>query len=194
MRKLLAALTVLVVIGAATAIGAVAVTSTMSMDVTSGPIEPPPPACPDVPPVDVDGITVPAGPVAGYCQDRLVNAAWIIVAARAQGIGVHTQAIGVMTAMGESSLRNLDYGDTVGPDSRGLFQQRDNGAWGSYDDRMTPYTAATMFFTKLVKTPGWKDLTPTQAAHTVQVNADPDHYTPYWEDAVTVVTALSPDA
>ena len=147
--------------------------------------------CPDVGPVVVGTISVPAGPVAGYCQDRLVNAAWIMEAAKAQGIGTHTQAIGVMTAMGESSLRNIDHGDEVGPDSRGLFQQRDNGQWGTYEQRMDPYTAATSFFTKLVRMPGWKELTPTQAAHAVQVNADPDHYTKWFDDAETVVAALT---
>lgn len=151
----------------------------------------PAPVCPEVDPVMVGDIEVPAGPVAGYCQDRLVNAAYIMLAARAQGIGEHTQAIGVMTAMGESSLRNIDYGDAVGPDSRGLFQQRDNGQWGTYEQRMDPYTAATSFFTKLVSIPNWKDLTPTQAAHAVQVNADPDHYTRWFPDAEVVVAELS---
>lgn len=153
----------------------------------------PPPACPEVDPVQVGEITVPAGPVAGYCQDRLVNAAQIMRAARSLGIGEHTQAIGVMTAMGESSLVNVDHGDAVGPDSRGLFQQRDNGAWGSYAERMDPYTAALHFFEELVSLPDWKSLTPTEAAHAVQVNADPDHYTPWWPDAQAVVAALSPD-
>ncbi|ARC56683.1 hypothetical protein AS850_06295 [Frondihabitans sp. 762G35] len=149
-------------------------------------------SCPRVAPVVVGSVTVPAGPIAGYCQDRLINAAHIINAAKAQGIGPHTQAIGVMTAMGESSLVNVDHGDAVGPDSRGLFQQRDNGAWGSYTDRMTPYIAATHFFDRLVRVPGWKSLTPTQAAHRVQVNADPNHYAPYWPAAVAVVSALDP--
>jgi hypothetical protein len=148
--------------------------------------------CPKVAPVVVGTVTVPAGPIAGYCQDRLINAAHIINAAKAQGIGPHTQAIGVMTAMGESSLVNIDHGDSVGPDSRGLFQQRDNGAWGTYADRMTPYIAATHFFDKLVRIPGWKSLTPTQSAHRVQVNADPNHYAPYWPAAVAVVSALDP--
>ncbi|MCU1527682.1 MAG: hypothetical protein JWP75_1445, partial [Frondihabitans sp.] len=144
-------------------------------------------------PVQVGEVSVPAGPIDGYCQDRLINAAHIINAAKALGIGTHTQAIGVMTAMGESSLVNLDHGDAAGPDSRGLFQQRDNGAWGSYSDRMTPYIAATNFFDKLVKIPGWKTLSPTEAAHDVQINADPNHYTPYWPAAVAVVTALNPN-
>lgn len=151
----------------------------------------PPPACPAAAPVEVGRIAVPAGPIAGFCQDRLVNAAHIINAARALGIGEHTQAVGVMTAMGESGLVNLTHGDAAGADSRGLFQQRANGAWGTLADRMTPYTAAYDFFRALIAVPGWRTLTPTQAAHAVQINADPTYYAKYWRGAVTIVTALN---
>ena len=154
----------------------------------------PTPACPAVASKTIGGMVVPAGPVGGFCQDRLVNAAHVIEAAQALGIGPHTQAVGVMTAIGESSLVNIDHGDAAGPDSRGLFQQRDNGAWGTYEQRMDPYTAATMFYTKLVKTPGWKTMTPTQMAHAVQINADPDHYAKYWPEAKAVVEGLTGQA
>ncbi|KQR47103.1 MULTISPECIES: hypothetical protein [Frigoribacterium] len=194
MRRLLIAASVVFCLGAVGLVVAVA----MVVSSLSAPRDEPTaaavtsqPTCPDVPPVQIGTISVPAGPVAGYCQDRLVNAAWIMEAAKAQGIGTHTQAIGVMTAMGESSLRNIDHGDDVGPDSRGLFQQRDNGLWGTYEQRMDPYTAATMFFTKLVRIPGWKELSPTEAAHAVQVNADPDHYTRWFADAEVVVAELT---
>ncbi len=149
------------------------------------------PVCPAVAPVKVGSITVPAGPVAGYCQDRLINAAQIMNAARSLGIGTHTQAIGVMTAMGESGLRVLNYGDAAGADSRGLFQQRANGAWGSLSDRMDPYISALNFFSALVQIPGWKTLSPGQAAHKVQVNSDPNHYDPYWARAQVIVRTLS---
>jgi hypothetical protein len=147
--------------------------------------------CPTAADKTVDGMVVPAGPVAGYCQPQLENAASIIAAAKALGIGPHTQAVGVMTAIGESNLVDLNHGDSAGPDSRGLFQQRDNGAWGTLADRMDPYTSATMFFDKLVSIPGWRTMTPTEAAHAVQVNADPDHYTKYWSRAKAVVQALT---
>ncbi len=148
-------------------------------------------ACPTAQPVKVGTITVPPGPVAGYCQDQLVNAAHIINAARNLGIGTHTQTIGVMTAMGESKLRNLAHGDAAGLDSRGIFQQRDNGAWGTLADRMDPYTAAHNFFAKLVSLPNWQTLSPTEAAHAVQVNADANYYSKYWSDAQKVVAVLS---
>ncbi len=134
---------------------------------------------------------VPAGPVAGYSHEQLVNAAYVMSAAQALGLSVRAQQIGVMTAMGESGLRVLDYGDTVGPDSRGLFQQRDNGSWGTFEDRMDPFISATSFFTKLSTVQGWETLDPTLSAHTVQVNADPYHYTKYWADATTIVAALT---
>lgn len=149
--------------------------------------------CPQAAPVKVGSITVPRGPVGGYCQAQLINATHIMNAARDQGIGVHTQAVGVMTAIGESGLRNLDHGDTAGPDSRGLFQQRDNGAWGTLADRMDPYTAATNFFNKLTSLDGWQTMTPTDAAHAVQVNADGSYYGQYWITAQQIVAALTPN-
>ncbi|MDP9095982.1 MAG: hypothetical protein M3N26_05420 [Pseudomonadota bacterium] len=148
-------------------------------------------ACPKVATVVVGTVTVPEGPIARFCQAELINAAHIINAARAQGIGTHTMAIGVMTAIAESGLVNLAHGDAAGPDSRGLFQQRANGAWGTLTDRMTPYIAATNFFDKLVSLPNWKSLTPAQAAHAVQVNADANYYAQYWPTAVAIVAALT---
>lgn len=140
--------------------------------------------------VSVDASQLPKVAVAGYEGEQLKNAALIINAGKALGLSARGQTIGVMTAMGESGLRVLDYGDGPGPDSRGLFQQRDNGAWGSYPDRMNPMASATNFFTALQKVSGWEQLEPTTAAHRVQRNADPFHYQSYWAAAVEVVAAL----
>jgi len=70
--------------------------------------------------------------VDGWSPEQVANAAAIIAAARTKnvhpgypnGLPIRGQAIGVMTAIGESGLRVLDHGDAAGPDSRGLFQQR----------------------------------------------------------------------
>ena len=141
--------------------------------------------------VHVDVATLPRGAVARYRGEQLVNAALIMNAGQALGLNVRAQTIAVMTAMGESSLRVLDRGDAVGPDSRGLFQQRANGAWGSYADRMNPTISATNFYKALQRVEGWETLPPTIAAHRVQSNADPFHYARFWDDAVAVVTALA---
>lgn len=142
--------------------------------------------------VTVGAGELPQDPVNGYSGEQLTNAAHILRAGADLQLNVRDQTIGVMTAMGESGLRVLDHGDAVGPDSRGLFQQRANGAWGSYEHRMDPpYVSATNFFQALAQLHGRDALEPTMVAHRVQRNADPFHYERYWDDAVAVVEALT---
>lgn len=133
--------------------------------------------------------TVPGG-IAGFAGEQLQNAAVIIKAGADLGISRRGQTIAVMTAIGESTLRVLDYGDGPGPDSRGLFQQRANGAWGTYADRMDPYRSSQSFYRALMRVPGWETMEPTLAAHAVQRNADPFHYSKYWKAAEEIVAAL----
>lgn len=119
----------------------------------------------------------------------LQNAAAIVAAGKKAGVNQRAQTIAVMTAMGESSLMVLDRGDVAGPDSRGLFQQRDS--WGSYDERMDPSASAVLFYRALQRVEGWAELEPTTAAHRAQRNADPNHYEKFWDDAVQVVASVT---
>lgn len=144
-------------------------------------------ACGPAVSVVIDGDTR----VEGYSAEQLKNAAAIMNAGRTLDLSAKGQMIAVMVALGESGLRVLDHGDGPGPDSRGLFQQRDNGAWGSYEDRMNPTVSATNFIRALQKVEGWELLEPTIAGNRVQRNADPYHYRKYWDPAVTIVQALS---
>ncbi|MFB8147202.1 peptidase M23 [Microbacterium sp. NPDC056003] len=144
---------------------------------------------------------LPAPPgVAGYGNERLANACTILKAGRDLGLDERDQTIAVMTAMGESSLRNIDYGDwetngVTNPDgsrttSIGLFQQQDG--WGSREARLDPYSAATIFYrAMLARVPDRAVLEPTLVAHRTQVNADPQHYARYWNRAARVVAALN---
>lgn len=147
----------------------------------------PPPGAP-VDPEDSGGGSVPPPGfptrLAGYNQEQLINAAWIIKAGQSLHLDAWSIQVGVMTAMGESSLRVLNYGDGPGPDSRGLFQQRD--PWGPLSVRMDPTGSSLLFFNALLKVPGYRSLEPTIAAHKVQINADPYHYRFWWPFAVTV--------
>ena len=129
--------------------------------------------------------------VDGYDASQLGNAADIVRAGSDLGLHGRDISIGVMTAIGESGLRVLDHGDAVGPDSRGLFQQRADGAWGSYAQRMDPYRSATAFFEALRQVEGRDGLSPTVVAHRVQRNADPYHYARHFADAVRIVEALT---
>ncbi|GAA4427244.1 hypothetical protein GCM10023169_26960 [Georgenia halophila] len=136
--------------------------------------------------------TVPAGlEVAGYTGEQLHNASIIMQVGEQLGIDAHGQTIGVMTAMGESSLRNISHGDAAGPDSAGLFQQRPSQGWGTREQVMDPVHASEQFFDRLRHVDGWRDLEPTLAANRVQRNADPLHYREHWDTAVEVVTALA---
>lgn len=138
--------------------------------------------------------------IAGYGIDQLAHACTIMTAGRDLGLTERDQTIAVMTAMGESSLRNLTYGDwetsgVTNPDgsrttSIGLFQQQDG--WGSREQRLDPYTAATIFYRAMtVRVPERAGIEPTMVAHRTQVNADPNHYARYWPRAVRVVAALN---
>jgi hypothetical protein len=100
--------------------------------------------------------------------------------------------IGIMTAMQESTLRNLNYGDR---DSLGLFQQR--AGWASAAERTTPSTAATMFYTGghggqrgLFAIPGWQSMPLWAAAQAVQVSAFPTAYAKWERTADAVVAKL----
>jgi hypothetical protein len=138
--------------------------------------------------------------VAGYRFEQLTNACTILAAGRDLGFDARDQTIAVMTAMGESSLRNIDYGDwetsgVTNPDgsrttSIGLFQQQDS--WGTREARLDPYTAATVFYRAMAeRVPDRAAVEPTLVAHRTQVNADPYHYARYWDRAVRVVAAVT---
>jgi murein DD-endopeptidase MepM/ murein hydrolase activator NlpD len=145
----------------------------------------------------VDLSTVPMGPIAGYNFDQLVVAANVMNAAQQLGLNARAQQIGVMTAMGESSLQSLTYGDNaINPDgsiadSIGPFQQQ--SSWGTTEERLDPFTSATKFYERLPGVEGWETMEPTLAAHAVQGNADPYFYTTYWDGAGQITAALNGD-
>lgn len=126
--------------------------------------------------------------VSGWSGEQLEHAAIVMRAGRDLGMSERDVRVAVMTAMGESSLQVLDRGDRAGPDSRGLFQQRD--PWGPYEVRMDAYGSAVLFYRALAEVRGRDDMAPTRVAHAVQINRDPDHYARWWDDAGAVVAAI----
>ncbi|MCY1718668.1 hypothetical protein OVA26_17160 [Microbacterium sp. SL62] len=124
-----------------------------------------------------------------FTVEQLTNAAAIMQAAAEAGLPRSAQVLGVQAALQESGLRVLGYGDAIGPDSRGLFQQRDN--WGSSAVRMDPAASAGLFFGALKQVPGWEALPPEQAIHAVQRNERASDYVPRRADAESIVAAWS---
>lgn len=121
--------------------------------------------------------------------EQLRIAAVLIDAATKAGADEHATRILLMTAMGESSLQNLDHGDHVDNTTIGVLQQGES--YGPRSARLDPAQAATAFLTRLHQVNGWANLEPTIAAHRVQINADPFHYRPFWAPAGDVLTALT---
>lgn len=138
------------------------------------------------------------GSVAGYSGEQLQNAAVILQVGNQRQLPARAQTIAVMTAMGESGMKNINYGDDIhgvkNPDgtptsSIGMFQEQ---KWfGSVESRLDPVQSSGRFYDRLLGVRGWDALEPTIAAHKAQRNANPYHYAKYWPAAVEVVTALS---
>ena len=98
-----------------------------------------------------------------------------------RGLPGQATLVALMTALQESQLQNLTYGDR---DSVGLFQQRPSAGWGSVQEILDPVYAANAFFggpeppspPGLVEIKGWETMPYTVAAQAVQVSAFPDAY------------------
>ncbi len=99
----------------------------------------------------------------------------------ARGLPGRATLVAIMTALQESQLQNLSYGDR---DSLGLFQQRPSAGWGTPQQIMDPRYAVDAFFggdkppsqPGLVDIDGWMSMPYTEAAQAVQVSAFPDAY------------------
>lgn len=61
-------------------------------------------------------------------------------------------------------------------DSSGLFQQRNNGAWGDISQRMNARASASMFLNALAKVAGWETMDEGAAVQAVQRSAFPGRY------------------
>ena len=95
-----------------------------------------------------------------------------------------------MTALTESTLHNVDHGDLAGPDSRGLFQQRDS--WGSATVRMDPASATGLFLDRLTS-PGLRLFEGVGVPTTASINSTSTSRATYqpWRVAQSVQISFS---
>jgi cell wall-associated NlpC family hydrolase len=135
--------------------------------------------------------TVGLGPVQGLDEAQLANARVIIAVGRQMGVPPRGQIIALATAMQESTMRNLRYGDR---DSVGLFQQRPSSGWGTVAELTTPEVAARKFYAALVEVSGWQSMPVTVAAQTVQRSAFPLAYAKWEALATAIVQAAGASA
>ncbi|MET7737321.1 C40 family peptidase [Streptomyces sp. NPDC005402] len=127
--------------------------------------------------VHIEGLDLPA--------EQVPNAATIVAAGLSLDVPKKGRIVALATAMQESRLRNLGYGDR---DSLGLFQQRPSQGWGSAQQIRDPVYASEQFYKHLLKVDGWQQMTVTQAAQAVQKSGLPDAYA-QWENLATALQA-----
>jgi hypothetical protein len=123
----------------------------------------------------------------GLDDEQMVHATTITEVGLALDMPERAVVVALATAMQESGMRNLDYGDR---DSLGLFQQRPSQGWGTEEQVQDPEHAAGSFYRTLRKVDGWQDMRVTDAAQRVQISAFPEAYQKWARDAERLATAL----
>lgn len=123
--------------------------------------------------------------------EQVQNARTIAAVAEQRGLPERAVVIAIATAMQESTLRNLDYGDR---DSLGLFQQRPSQGWGTPEQVQDPVYAAGKFYDGLVQIPDWESGELTMVADAVQRSAFPLAYGRWTAFAESVTTVVQPGA
>lgn len=146
-------------------------------------------------------------------QTRIANAAQIILTGREMGVSPFGLKVALMTALAESSLRMLANStvpeslefphEGVGEDHDSVnpFQQRPSSGWGTVKELMDLRYASRAFFggpdgpnegspRGLLDIDGWEQMTPGEAAQTVQVSKFPDAYDKWEKAAETIVSTV----
>ncbi|WP_308377568.1 heavy metal transporter [Streptomyces sp. ISL-99] len=129
-----------------------------------------------------DGTTYELSP------EQAVNAATISAVGTSRGLPERAVTIALATALQESALRNIKYGDR---DSLGLFQQRPSQGWGTPKQILDPGYSAEKFYEHLEKVPGYSRLPLTVAAQRVQRSGFPQAYAKHEPDAALLAAALT---
>ena len=147
------------------------------------------PAAPAPTPAPPSGVGQPVtGSITPLNAERRANAQIIVNVGRELGVPDYGIVIALATAMQESSLRNINWGDR---DSLGLYQQRPSTGWGTAEQIMDQAYATRLFFggpqnpnrgrtRGLLDIAGWQNMALTDAAQRVQISAYPLAYAK-WE-------------
>ncbi|MGV9303570.1 hypothetical protein ACWDLG_09380 [Nonomuraea sp. NPDC003727] len=115
-------------------------------------------------------------------------AATIAAVAERRRLPEQAVVIAYATAIQESKLYNLSYGDR---DSVGVFQQRPSQGWGRKKQIMDPVYATNRFFAALVKVKDYRKLPVAEAAQAVQRSAAGYAYGPHETSARILAAAFT---
>lgn len=119
-----------------------------------------------------------------WSAEQMNNAQTITRVTQSRQLPRHAAVVAAATAIAESGLANVHYGDR---DSLGLFQQRPSQGWGSPEDVLNPAAATRKFLDHLIAIPNWPSLPPGVAEQLVQRSAHPERYAPQEGPAAVLV-------
>ena len=125
------------------------------------------------PPLAIGCTATVGGTTYRLAVDQAENASLISALSVQRGMPARAASIALATALQESKLRNINYGDL---DSVGLFQQRPSQDWGTAEQIMDPVYSATVFYNALEKVSGYGGMPLNDAAQIVQRSAFPHAY------------------
>jgi hypothetical protein len=123
-----------------------------------------------------------------FSPEQVANAALVAAISDKRGLPPRAASIAIATAIQESKLRNLAYGDR---DSVGLFQQRPSmKVWGTREQILDPVHATNAFYDALVKIDGYESMPITEVAQLVQKSAYPDAYADHEQEGRILASTL----
>jgi hypothetical protein len=120
--------------------------------------------------------------------EQAANAATVTAVAVRRKLPTRAAVIALATALQESKLINVEYGDL---DSVGLFQQRPSQGWGSAGQILDPRYAAGKFYDRLLRVRRWERRPLSEVAQSVQQSRFPEAYARWEDEATALARALS---
>lgn len=123
-----------------------------------------------------------------FTPEQAANAALISAVAVKRGLPPRAATIALATAIQESKLRNLVYGDR---DSVGLFQQRPSQGWGTSEQILDPVYSTNKFYDALTKVKDYETREITQVAQAVQRSGYPEAYADHEQEGRVLASTLT---
>jgi hypothetical protein len=123
-----------------------------------------------------------------FSPEQTANASTITAVALKRGLPARAATIANATAIQESKLRNIKFGDR---DSLGLFQQRPSQGWGTEAQILDPVYAANKFYDALIKIDGYQAMEITKVAQLVQRSATPQAYASHEQEGRILASTLA---
>lgn len=123
-----------------------------------------------------------------WAPDQASNAAAITAISVQRGMPPRAATIAIATAMQESKVRNVKFGDR---DSLGLFQQRPSQGWGTAEQILDPEYSTNRFYDALEKIEGYEDMDIADAAQAVQRSAAGEAYAQHEAQARVTASVLT---